>query len=70
MKDNEIVKKAKYEIGIFDRPSSDTSNELITEVERLEQALWEILCIEEEGHRFDSDEALSEIFNKCRDILN
>jgi len=40
------------------------------ENESLEDALSSILSIEEEGHRFDSDGALAEIFNKCRDILN
>ena len=36
----------------------------------LEDVIGSILSIEEEGHRFDSDEALAEIFNKCREALS
>ena len=32
----------------------------------LEDSLHEIFCFEEEGHRFDSDDSLAQIFNICR----
>lgn len=43
--------------------------ELEKEIEELKEGVQYILSIEEEGHRFSSDDALAEIFNKCRDIL-
>lgn len=42
--------------------------ELKVHNEHLSDTLNKILFIEEEGYRFSSDDALSEIFNICREI--
>ena len=34
----------------------------------LEDIISSILCKEEEGHRFSSDDTLAEIFNECRSV--
>lgn len=38
----DLCLKADFEIDIFERPSSDTSKELLAEVRKLRNQLWEL----------------------------
>lgn len=58
------------DICLKTKKSVQLINNLLNDIDSLESRIRSILSIEEEDGRFDSDEALAEIFNKCREALD